>query len=205
MNKKSFIIFDLDGVIFDSKKNMEFAWSKTSKNFNLNISFSKYFSKIGMPFLKILKSLGIKPDQKIYRCFKQASLKKINLITPYKHVIKELRFLKKKKIKFSIVTSKDLKRSKFLLNKYKINPTSVHCPNKNFRGKPFPDQLLNSLKKNKIKAKDACFVGDTNIDFLAAKRAKIDFIFTKYGYGKNSKSYKYNISNFRQIRNFIRY
>ena len=98
-----------------------------------------------------------------------------------------------------------MKRSKFLLNKYKINPTSVHCPNKNFRGKPFPDQLLNSLKKNKIKAKDACFVGDTNIDFLAAKRAKIDFIFTKYGYGKNSKSYKYNISNFRQIRNFIRY
>ena len=205
MNKKSFIIFDLDGVIFDSKKNMEFAWSKTSNNFNLNISFSKYFSKIGMPFLKILKSLGIKPDQKIYKCFKDASLNKIDLIKPYKFVLGELKFLEKKKIKFSIVTSKDLKRSKFLLNKYKIHPYSIHCPNKKLRGKPFPDQLLYSLKKNKINAKDACFVGDTYIDFLAAKRAKIDFIFTKYGYGKNDKLYKYKISNFRQIRDFIRY
>ena len=44
--KKSFLLLDLDGVIFDSKKNMESAWNKTSKKFELNIPFSLYFKNI---------------------------------------------------------------------------------------------------------------------------------------------------------------
>ena len=201
--KKSFLLLDLDGVIFDSKKNMESSWNKTSKKFKLNIPFSLYFKNIGLPFLKILKSLGVKPNKKIYQFFKESSLKEIHLIKPYNNVLSLLNFLKKKKIKFSIVTSKDYKRSKFLLKKFNVEPCSIHCPNTKLRGKPYPDQLLHSLKKNKIKAKDACFVGDTKIDFLAAKRAKITFIFAKYGYGKNSSLYKHKISNFKQIKNFI--
>ena len=35
--KYSFLIFDLDGVIFDSKKNMVYAWKKTCKKYNLKI------------------------------------------------------------------------------------------------------------------------------------------------------------------------
>ncbi len=202
--KKSLIIFDLDGVIFDSKKNMESAWNKTTKKFNLKVNFPKYFSKIGMPFLKILESLGIKANHKIYECFRDESLKKIDLIKPYKYVLNEFKYLKKKKIKFSIVTSKDYKRSKFLLNKFKIRPCSIHCPNKNLRGKPYPDQLLYSLKKNKVKARDAWFVGDTKIDYMAAKNAKIKFIFAKYGYGKDNKLYKNKISNFKEIKKFIK-
>lgn len=202
--KESFIILDLDGVIFDSKKNMEAAWKKTSKKFNLNVSFPEYFSKIGMPFLKILKSLGIKTDERIYKCYKEASIDKVHLIRPYKNVLNELKYLKKNKIKFSIVTSKDFRRTKYLLNKFGIQPSSIHCPNKKLKGKPHPDHLLFSLKKNKIKKKDAYFVGDTKIDFLAAKSAKIKFIFAKYGYGKNKKIYKYQISNFKQIRQIIK-
>ncbi len=203
LRKKYFIMFDLDGVIFDSKKNMESAWKITSKKFNLNVSFPKYFSKIGMPFLKILKSLGIKADERIYKCYKEASLCKVHLIKPYKNVLDELKYLKKNKIKFSIVTSKDFRRTKYLLDKFEIQPSSIHCPNKKLRGKPYPDHLLYSLKKNKIKIKNAYFVGDTKIDFLASKSAKIKFIFAKYGYGENNKLYKYKILNFKQIRRYI--
>tara|TARA_Y100000816_G_C26071466_1_gene563642 strand:+ start:214 stop:840 length:627 start_codon:yes stop_codon:yes gene_type:complete len=202
-NKKTFIIFDLDGVLFDSKKNMQVAWETTSKKFKLNTSFNAYFNKIGMPFLKILKSLNIKQDNKIYKCFKDVSLKNIHLIKPYKDVENFFKFLEKMKIKYSIVTSKDFKRSKFLLNKFNIKPISVHCPSKRLRGKPYPDQLLYTLKKNKIRNMDACFVGDTKIDYIAAKRANITFIFAKYGYGENKKLYKYPISNIKQIIKFI--
>lgn len=201
--KKKFFIFDLDGVIFDSKKNMELTWSKTSKKFNLNVSFNKYFEKIGLPFLKILESLNIKPEQKILEYYKDISLKKINHVKPYKNVTKIFEYLKKKKIKYSIVTSKDYKRSKYLLKKFDIKPCSIHCPTKNLRGKPFPDQILFSLRKNKIMAKEACFIGDTKIDYMAAKNAKVTFIFAKYGYGKNHKMYKYRISNFDQILDFM--
>ena len=146
--KKSFLLLDLDGVIFDSKKNMESAWNKTSKKFELNIPFSLYFKNIGMPFLKILRSLGVKPNKKIYQFFRNSSLNEMHLIKPYTNVLSLLNFLKKKKIKFSIVTSKDYKRSKILLKKFNIEPCSIHCPNTKLRGKPYPDQLLYSLKKN---------------------------------------------------------
>ena len=201
-DKKTLLIFDLDGVIFDSKKNMELAWNKTSNKFKLNVLFSNYFKKIDMPFMEILKSLKIEPRKEIYQCFKITSLEKINYIKPYKNVLKLLKKLKKYKIKFSIVTSKDLKRTKFLLNKFGIKPNSIHCPNKKLRGKPYPDHLLDALKKNKVKSKDACFFGDSEIDYLAAKRSKIDFIFVKYGYGKKNIKYKNQITNFKQVINF---
>ncbi len=127
---KSFLIFDLDGVIFDSRKNMESAWNKTSRKFKLKVSFNSYFQKIGMPFLKILESLGIDQNPKIFKFYREASFSKINLIKPYKDVLKMFKFFEKENIKFSIVTSKDYARSKFLLKKFKIKPTTIHCPNK---------------------------------------------------------------------------
>ena len=205
LNKKKLLIFDLDGVIFDSKKNMELAWNETSKKYNLNILFPLYFKRIGMPFLEILKSLGVKPKNEIYQCFKDISLKKIHVIKPYKYVIDQLKLLKKNNIKFSIVTSKDFKRTKFLLRKFNIQPNTIHCPNNRLRGKPYPDHLLNSLKKNKVKPKDACFFGDTEVDFLAAKKAKIDFIFAKYGYGEKNSNYNYQIDSFKQIKKIINF
>ena len=107
------------------------------------------------------------------------------------------------RIKFSIVTSKDSKRTKLLLKKYNIKPNSIHCPNKKLKGKPHPDHLLKSLEINKASTKEACFFGDTKIDYTAAKRAKIDFIFVKYGYGKYESIFKKSISNFNQIIKFI--
>ena len=38
-----FLIFDLDGVIIDSRKNMELSWKKTSKTFKLKVTFKKLF------------------------------------------------------------------------------------------------------------------------------------------------------------------
>ena len=203
ISKKKLLIFDLDGVLFDSKKNMELAWNSTSKKFDLDVPFSLYFKKIGMPFSEILKSLDIKPKKKIIDHFRRTSLKKINKIKPYKNAIKNLKFLKKKKIKFSIVTSKDLKRTKFLLNKFKIYPNSIHCPNNKYRGKPFPDHILNSITKNNVKRKDACFFGDMKVDYLAANNAKIDFVFASYGYGKKKSFYKNKIKNLNEIKKFI--
>ena len=203
LSKKKLLIFDLDGVLFDSKKNMELAWNSTSKKFDLDVPFSLYFKKIGMPFSEILKSLDIKPKKKIIDHYKNMSLKKIDKIKPYKNAIKSLKFLKKKKVKFSIVTSKDLKRTKFLLKKFKIYPNSIHCPNNKYRGKPSPDHILNSIKKNSVKRKDACFFGDMKVDYLAAKNAKIDFIFANYGYGKKKSFYKNQIKNLNEIKQFI--
>ena len=46
IRKKKVIIFDFDGVILNSKKNMSEAWRYTSKSNNLNNSFENYFQYV---------------------------------------------------------------------------------------------------------------------------------------------------------------
>ena len=98
--KFKFFIFDLDGVLFNSKRNMEKAWSSVKNKYHIKVSFNSYFDKIGMPFDKILVSLKIKPDNKIFKTFQLQSIKYIDLVKPYPSVKKSLEILKKKKLNF---------------------------------------------------------------------------------------------------------
>ena len=57
INKKyQIVIFDLDGVILNSKENMRLSWNDVNKHFNLKTPFHLYFKNIGMPFKTILKN-----------------------------------------------------------------------------------------------------------------------------------------------------
>ena len=206
MNKIKFnyFIFDLDGVIFDSKKNMNLSWNATKKKFNLNSNFNQYFKNLGLPFDQIMKRLRIKPSISIKKYYEKKSEENINHVKPYSGVINFVKILERKKIKYSIVTSKNLKRSKLLLNKFKIFPSSLHCPRSNIKSKPFPDHLLLAIKKNNFqkKKKDICYVGDTLIDYTAATRANINFVFAKYGYGK-LKNKTEVIAKFSDLKKYL--
>ena len=46
--KFKFIIFDLDGVIFDLKKIWK-VWSYVCRKHNINVKFKNYFDKISLP------------------------------------------------------------------------------------------------------------------------------------------------------------
>ena len=199
------IIFDLDGVLINSKNNMFSAWLYVLKKFKLNISFNQYFKYIGIPFENILSKfkINIKHHKQIKETFSKESLKNISQIKLYPNVIKIINLLKKKNIKLAIVTSKDKLRSKKIVKRLKINIKQIFSPEKKLRGKPYPDQLIKTLKINNIKAKNAVYVGDTKFDFLAAKRAGIKFIFANYGYGKDTSLYKYKINKVKDILNFI--
>jgi phosphoglycolate phosphatase len=206
MNKKKFnyFIFDLDGVIFDSKKNMNLSWNSTKKKFNLNSDFSQYFKYLGLSFDEIMKKLKIKPSISIKKFYAKKSEENMNCVKLYSGVKNFIKILEKKKIKYSIVTSKNLKRSKLLLNKFKIFPSSLHCPRSNIKSKPFPDHLLSAIKKNNFqkKKKDICYVGDTLIDYTAATRANINFVFAKYGYGK-LKNKTDAIAKFSDLKKYL--
>ena len=52
---KKLIIFDLDGVLFDSKKYMEISWKNVMKTYKIKKKFIQYFKFVGLPFETILK------------------------------------------------------------------------------------------------------------------------------------------------------
>ena len=59
INKKKIFIFDLDGVLIDSKKNMKKSWSVVKKKFLLKKNFKDYEKFIGLKFLNILQNLRL--------------------------------------------------------------------------------------------------------------------------------------------------
>ncbi len=197
---KKLILFDLDGVLIKSLKNMQMAWRNTNKKFNLNISFQNYKKHIGKPFKNILNILDInkKYHHLIEKEFKKHSLKNLDKIKFYPNVLEVLRYLKKE-YKIGVLTSKDKYRTNKILTKLNIKFNLVQCPEKNLRGKPFPDLLLKIIKKLKIKKHECIYIGDTNYDLLACKGAGIDFIFAKYGYKIGIKNYKYSINKFKSL------
>ena len=198
------IIFDLDGVLINSRSNMNKSWSSTSKKYNLEIKFTEYEKFIGLPFRKILSKLNIKTNiSDIEKFYADQSLKNINKIKLYAHVKNILKQLNKKKIHYAIVTSKDKIRTLKIIEMFNIAPTSIHSPEKKFKGKPYPDQLNYCIKKNNFKKKNTCYVGDMHVDYVASKRAGISFIFANYGFGKDSLNYKFKIKAFTDLRKFI--
>lgn len=50
------------------------------------------------------------------------------------------------------------------------------------RRKPDPESLLNALKELHIDAKDAIYIGDSDVDIITAKNASMDHIAVSYGY-----------------------
>tara|TARA_Y100000590_G_C15215413_1_gene824170 strand:+ start:7 stop:648 length:642 start_codon:yes stop_codon:yes gene_type:complete len=202
--KKKVLIFDIDGVLLDSKKNMQLSWKAVQKKFQLNnIKFLDYFSRIGQPFEQILIQLDIKKNFKeIKECYDRNSIINKKKVIFYKNIKKEIKFLHSLNYILCIVTSKDKKRTDLLISDLKKYFKIIQCPQKNLRGKPHPDQIINVIKKLKEKKKECVYIGDTNIDFLSAKRAKIDFIFAEWGYGINN-NYKYSLKNIQELKTLL--
>jgi len=202
--KKKLIIFDVDGVLFDSKKNMSNSWKKVKKKFKLKKSFNSYFSYVGLPFSKILFNLRIKDNlREIERLYKNESLKLLNQITLYPNVKETITNLRKN-YKLAIVTSKDITRTKILLKKNKIPIQVVISPNKTLRGKPHADPILKAIKKSKVKKNDSIYIGDTMIDYKCAINSGIRYIHAKYGYSQVRISSKYVISKFNSLPRMLR-
>jgi len=198
---KKLIIFDLDGVLFDSKKNMEISWKNVMKTYKIKKRFTEYFNFVGLPFEVILKNLKISKNDfsSISKFYNKISLKNQNKIKLYNSVRYVLKRLKKEKFKIGIVTSKNKIRTSKLIKKFCLKFDIVVAKEPKFIGKPHPDQINFALKELNIKKKNAVYVGDMNVDYNCANRAKIRFIHASYGYGRSFPYYKFSIKNIKEI------
>ena len=181
--KKAYI-FDLDGVLIDSKHMMQQAWQVCELEYELTQTFDEYFKCIGMPFKDILKTIGIEDNHDaIKHTYDKASIELMEYCLEFYPGVEDTLRELKKHAKLGVVTSKTAERTRLILDKLDIEFDYVVSPKTGLRGKPAPDQIMFCLAMLNVDPQDAVYVGDMQVDYWASERAGIDFIHATYGYG----------------------
>ncbi len=201
---KKLILFDFDGVLFNSKKNMELSWQEVMKKFLIKQKFYKYEKYIGLPFKKILSKLNIKNNRSnIEDFYQKKSIEYLDYIKPYPNVLNKIKNYDSSRFLIGIWTSKHKLRVNKILMKYNLKFDLIIAPKNGIRGKPYPDQVIKCLKSLNISNKNVFFIGDMKIDREAAKKSKINFIFATYGFGKIKDKNLKKLNNFKNVYKIV--
>jgi phosphoglycolate phosphatase len=181
---KGLVLFDLDGVLLDSRENMRRSWQRVSEQLGVTVGFERYFSEIGKPFSAIMDRLGLSDRASaIEAVYRMASMDNIDVLRFYPGVPETLLRLELAGLKLGIVTSKDKLRTSAIVAMLPVSFACICSPDGAMRGKPAPDHLLLAMAQTGVDPLETLYVGDMTADHQAAVRARIDYAHAAWGYG----------------------
>ena len=212
------LVFDLDGTLVDTKYDMLDAgnlvfesqgWATRLKGFSgLQIAIQG-----GRAILRYgLREEGIAFNDKSLKDYYELYLYNYNKVLDnssrsYDGVFDTLSKLKLMGVKLGLCTNKPEKHARELMKRLEL----IDFFGDSFVGsdtvgvaKPDPKPLLEAIYRLNKKPEDVFFVGDTNTDADAAKNAKVDFIFCRYGHGSvyklaKGESAAFNVETFADL------
>ena len=200
VNDKTLVLFDLDGVIIDSRPNMEKAWEAVCQQTGRDVEFDRYFALIGRSFSDIMEKLGLTAiSDQAEMIFRITSMQHLDLAGFFEGASDTLVALQKRGIKLGIVTSKDKLRTNAILAMLPVDFTVIQTPNRTLRGKPAPDHLLVAMANACTDPANSIYIGDMDPDYEAAERAGIDYLHASWGYGERPASSVRQVDTFRDI------
>lgn len=213
-NNIKLIIFDLDGTMINSAKDIMISNNLTLKKFGFKpISYQNVKSIIGQGIMaNIIKSLhmqNISPTEqlkkKMYKFFFSYYKKHVYVKSkPYPGLVTFLKNLKKKNYKLAVCSNKLEALTRIVLKKSKLikyfdyiagGDTFAHK-------KPHPSVLNNIVKKFKISKQEALFIGDSEHDYESAKNSKVKFCLKLNGFTNKPVSFfkgAYRIKKYTNI------
>ena len=200
------IIFDCDGVMFETRKiNAEY-YNCLLTAFNLDKMTDEQIDYMQMHTVSEAINYLFKdriPLKDVYNEKKKQDSKKIALIKempiePY--LIEILEYLKKLKIKTAIATNRS-DTMPFVLKEHKLNNLfdMVVTADNVQNPKPAPDCLLKILSEFKINSKEAFFIGDSTLDEISSNAANVPFI----AFNNKNLNGKYHISKLNELKSIL--
>ena len=180
-------LFDLDGVLINSRSNMEAAWREVNAECGYDVPFDRYFAHIGLPFRDILRALGLRAHlDEAEAIYARASIANFDKIAVYPGIVEALATLHLAGLPLGIVTSKDARRTALAIARIGARFDVVQAPATGLRGKPAPDQLRAAAAALGVPSRRAIYVGDMPVDELTARNARMSYAHVAWGYGPPS-------------------
>jgi len=181
-NSIQLVIFDMDGLMFDTERLGVEGWKYAFESFNLPIPMSILVKKIGLNSIDSRKlfeeELGSKFDyEKVKEVKREYVIKYISEYgTPKKKgLIELLDYLEKNKIKKAVATSRSKKMANFYLDKSGIKESfdKIITGDMVVKGKPNPDIFLYTSQELMVDPKNSIVLEDSINGIKAANNAKM--------------------------------
>ena len=178
--KVKLIIFDMDGLMFDTERLIYKSWKETCKKYKQNISDEIFKKTIGLNWKRTIE---------VYKKYYGSSLPYEDIIdetmnifenfirsegVPLKEgVLELLDYNKKKQLKMAVATSTRRDRTELMLN---LSGTGkyfdiVVCGDEITNGKPDPEIFLETAKKLNCRPENCIVLEDSKNGIIAAYKA----------------------------------
>ncbi len=199
--------FDLDDTLIDGKKMHHAAIIEALNKFGYKKKRIKWIR--GATTEELLKlnfpTMNEKMISKIALYKRKIVKKYMNLAKVLPHARELLRTLKQKGLIVGMITNNSRIELKHFLKYFKIKKYfDIVVGIDDAKPKPNSDMLKIFMKRAKVKPKEMIYVGDSDYDILACKKAKIDIILnTKIHKTKLMSSADYIAKNLKDIKDII--
>ena len=216
--EKKLLIFDVDGTIWDSEKDVFMAFNHTLKEkAGFEITKEEFKKLAGLPLgIMFEKEL---PDEKKhlveeyktdYRKYYIDEGHYIDETVLFENVKSTLDNLKNQGFYMAIASSKPKRILDKMVTYFNLEGFKyvLGTGESNFKHKPNPEVVNYIIDKLNVDKEDAVIIGDSKSDILTGKNAGIDTIAVTYGYDKieNLKEANptYIIDDFKEILDIIK-
>lgn len=177
-------LFDLDGVLVDSRAAMEEAWETVQRDLGVTVPFAAYFREIGRPFGDIMERLGLSDRrEEVERVYFATAVRTAPRVPAFPGVETALAKLAVAGVKLGVVTSKARPQTYWTLSQFDVPFETIQTPEDRHPGKPSPWPLLIAASEARTDVADAVFIGDMDVDCAAARHAGMRFMHAAWGYG----------------------
>lgn len=187
------VIFDLDGVLWDSIAEVQEVYQKS-----LDIPEATLKKFMGKQFTHLAKSLGISPNTLASIQVKEIAYLMDKPGDIYEGVIDVLDSLKASGRELFIVSNCQKGYINTFLENYGL---STYFTEWRYDDRSSDTPKATNIRQlaEKYSLRRAVYIGDTEEDFIAADQAGVDFIAADYGFGVISKEATIRISDIRDL------
>ncbi len=183
------VIFDLDGTLIDSRKDIlgsfSYAFGKLGKtkpdDEKLVHTIGERLEECFRPFLGNDENL-LKEAALLFREYYEKNY--LNRTQPFEGVDELLKTLSKR-YKLAVTTMKKGIYARRIVEAFKWNHyfQSVIGAEEGFKPKPDKEMLVKAIDDISLNRNEIIYVGDTVVDFEMARNAEVKFVFATWGYG----------------------
>lgn len=192
------IIFDFDGTILSSKEIAKKAMDRAVQELNIkrcNISlYNKplFYPELLVKIIGIEENLSVQEEENLLSAYKKYLKNEEGKAQIDEAIVRAINIFKNEEVLLAIYSDRKTENLVSLLKKLDLkNSFSIICGRDLMQPKPSTEFIDYLSEKYDIRKSDILFIGDTDVDYLVAKKSGIYYAHAKYSNELSNESWKY--------------